>query len=321
MADIVNQLFTFYLIEGNWLLLAFLPLVVLLTTLFFHGLRVRRGNIIWLVLMFVAVLLAVVPPVIWVLVEPGAVPLINADTALILGLLGVIAPALLAVFYAWDVLGEPPVAETAPAGALVDAGLPPFQPGPGPSPAPPPIGPVEVPQNPVDIDVSEGSGDYPPGGGSLGESLTDPQPRPRPRRPKPQPPQRTVRPGAGPARPARPPREGAPKGGRPPARVNGRRTIGAMLIDRTTNQTYPLFEGKTKIGRHKENDLVFDDPTISRYHVEIREHGRVFLLTNLSRESDTIVNDYRLSSAAEEQITDGDKITIGERVFRFVTDI
>lgn len=63
------------------------------------------------------------------------------------------------------------------------------------------------------------------------------------------------------------------------------------------------------IGRRQDNDLVIDDPHVSRVHAELRRDGALLLLTDLSSTSGTKVNDEDVIGTAV--IRHGDTIEFG----------
>lgn len=64
-----------------------------------------------------------------------------------------------------------------------------------------------------------------------------------------------------------------------------------------------------RIGRVDDNDLVLENPYISRYHAEIRFDGFTYGLRDLSSTSGTFVNGDRVE---EQTLTDGDCIRLGK---------
>lgn len=63
-----------------------------------------------------------------------------------------------------------------------------------------------------------------------------------------------------------------------------------------------------RIGRLKDNDLAFDNPYISRYHVEITSYGSRFHIRDLGSTSGTFVNGERVNY---RHLKDGDQIRLG----------
>jgi pSer/pThr/pTyr-binding forkhead associated (FHA) protein len=77
--------------------------------------------------------------------------------------------------------------------------------------------------------------------------------------------------------------------------VGGRRHV---AVDRPVNT----------IGRSLENDIVLEDPGVSRRHAQIRWRNGRFVLLDLGSRAGTLVNDRPIS---EHELTSGDIITLG----------
>jgi pSer/pThr/pTyr-binding forkhead associated (FHA) protein len=69
-----------------------------------------------------------------------------------------------------------------------------------------------------------------------------------------------------------------------------------------------LTEGNLRIGRHEENDLVLDNPYISRFHVEIISEGSRHLIRDLVSTSGTFANGERIT---QRRLRNGDRIRLG----------
>ncbi|HKA16703.1 MAG TPA: HD domain-containing phosphohydrolase [Blastocatellia bacterium] len=69
-----------------------------------------------------------------------------------------------------------------------------------------------------------------------------------------------------------------------------------------------LSDGTIKIGRHEDNDLVLDNPYISRYHVEIVSEGTRHLIRDLGSTSGTFANGERIT---QRRLRNGDRIRLG----------
>ena len=63
-----------------------------------------------------------------------------------------------------------------------------------------------------------------------------------------------------------------------------------------------------RIGRLEDNDLAFENPYISRYHIEIIREGSSFLIHDLGSTSGTFVNGDRVK---DHQLKNGDQIRLG----------
>src|SRR5215208_834081 len=73
-------------------------------------------------------------------------------------------------------------------------------------------------------------------------------------------------------------------------------------------RVWPIEEGIFRIGRLDDNDLAFENPYISRYHVEITNDGSSFHLRDLGSTSGTFVNGDRVR---HRNLKDGDQIRLG----------
>lgn len=70
-----------------------------------------------------------------------------------------------------------------------------------------------------------------------------------------------------------------------------------------------------RIGRHTDNELPLDDPSISRHHAQIqRKRDGSFSITDLESMNGVFVNDKRVSSAS---IKEGDLVELGDVRMRF----
>jgi SARP family transcriptional regulator, regulator of embCAB operon len=89
----------------------------------------------------------------------------------------------------------------------------------------------------------------------------------------------------------------------------------AWLRDRTGRQ-YPLNGASTRIGRHADNDIVFDDDTdVSRYHAVIIDTGAGFVIYDSKSTNGVEVQRRRIRGSAP--LADGDLIRIGSREYAF----
>jgi len=73
-------------------------------------------------------------------------------------------------------------------------------------------------------------------------------------------------------------------------------------------RTRTLGEETLRIGRHEDNELVLDNPYISRYHVEIFAEGPKHFIRDLGSTSGTFANGERIT---QRQLRDGDAIRLG----------
>lgn len=71
----------------------------------------------------------------------------------------------------------------------------------------------------------------------------------------------------------------------------------------------PLEGDELTVGRTAQNDLVLEDPLVSRTHCIFMKKGGVFLLEDLGSHNGSYVNEERLHSV--RQLRHGDRVTIG----------
>jgi pSer/pThr/pTyr-binding forkhead associated (FHA) protein len=111
------------------------------------------------------------------------------------------------------------------------------------------------------------------------------------------------------------PPQGIPAGGDIPA-AGGTRIIErapkhlAMLVHKAhPDQKYDL-KGTTNVGRAQDNQVVLDDPTVSRHHAWIKSEGEDFLVFDIGSANGTFVN----GQPVEEpfRLENGDVVRFGE---------
>jgi pSer/pThr/pTyr-binding forkhead associated (FHA) protein len=72
------------------------------------------------------------------------------------------------------------------------------------------------------------------------------------------------------------------------------------------------------IGRDRENDIVIDDPYISRHHVQLRLRDGAYLLFDVNSQAGTFVNGVRVR---EHRLQTGDVIVVGNTRLLYLEDI
>ena len=77
-------------------------------------------------------------------------------------------------------------------------------------------------------------------------------------------------------------------------------------------EEYPVTE-RTRIGRSPGNDIIVDNPTISRRHAEILLRDGSAVVRDLKSANGTMVNGRRI--AGEEPLQEGDTVTFGDTSF------
>ena len=114
-------------------------------------------------------------------------------------------------------------------------------------------------------------------------------------------------------RPPPPPPPPPPLEPAPPLRPHAN----AWLVEVGTNRTYQLFQGDTRLGRSKQNDIAFTDPSVSREHALIREERGHFTIYDRGAKTGVYINGKRLRQPM--LLDHGDEIEMGDSRLRFVT--
>lgn len=86
-----------------------------------------------------------------------------------------------------------------------------------------------------------------------------------------------------------------------------------VLVDDEAVKTVPI-DGRVRIGRLADNDLVIPDPGVSRHHAEVVEDGGRYLIRDLGSTNGTLVNG---SPVTTHRLQDGDRIAFGRSVVEF----
>ena len=82
-------------------------------------------------------------------------------------------------------------------------------------------------------------------------------------------------------------------------------------------KAYPLVEAVINIGRMLDNDLVIDDPRVSRHHAQLRAANGHFVLVDLNSTAGIFVNGRRVT---ETILYPHDTISLGGVVLTFQQD-
>lgn len=94
----------------------------------------------------------------------------------------------------------------------------------------------------------------------------------------------------------------------------------ASLVFRTgpnAGQRIPILRARTRIGRGNDNDIVVDDPTVSRRHATINYASGAFEITDTGSIAGTRLGE--VSVVADARIKSGDVIRIGETEMAFAS--
>ena len=80
-------------------------------------------------------------------------------------------------------------------------------------------------------------------------------------------------------------------------------------------ESFTITASRTTLGRHRDNDIVLDDPSVSAHHVELHMNGGKYTVTDLGSLNGTYVN---RRSVARAELNDGDEIGVGKTRFVFI---
>jgi pSer/pThr/pTyr-binding forkhead associated (FHA) protein len=103
----------------------------------------------------------------------------------------------------------------------------------------------------------------------------------------------------------------APLGGPAPAVAADIKLVGESGVYR--GREFPIGFGTLSVGRSTDNDLVFDDPSLSRKHARIIRDGARLEVEDLGSSNGTFVNGRRVGKGA---INPGDQVRFGDVTFR-----
>lgn len=89
----------------------------------------------------------------------------------------------------------------------------------------------------------------------------------------------------------------------------------AMLVDKSHPDKKYDIKGTANIGRARDNDIVLEDPTVSRNHAWIKSEGEEFVVFDIGSGNGTFVNDERVNEPRALQ--NGDTVRFGDAAFVF----
>lgn len=88
----------------------------------------------------------------------------------------------------------------------------------------------------------------------------------------------------------------------------------AFLINTQARRGYALRKRVVQIGREIGCSIVLKDPTVSRFHADIRSEGGEYVIYSMGS-AGTTVNDAAVTVPC--MLTEGDRVTIGDTTFAF----
>jgi pSer/pThr/pTyr-binding forkhead associated (FHA) protein len=74
---------------------------------------------------------------------------------------------------------------------------------------------------------------------------------------------------------------------------------------------FPLAKPITRIGRATDNDIVLDDPRISRLHAEVKRNGHRFEVDDARSRNGTFVNGMGVPVGQARVLVSGDRVSVG----------
>jgi adenylate cyclase len=86
------------------------------------------------------------------------------------------------------------------------------------------------------------------------------------------------------------------------------------------NYTVDLEKAETSIGRELKNDVILDDPRVSRYHAVVTRSKEGVTFRDLESGNGSFVNGQRIPGNVEFKLAEGDQIKLGSSVLMFQND-
>lgn len=84
----------------------------------------------------------------------------------------------------------------------------------------------------------------------------------------------------------------------------------AKIVNSVNGETYNLVNRENSIGRHKNNDIILNYPTVSRQHAVIYVGKEGWYIKAINTNTAVIVNGTKID--AKQLLKTGDKISVGE---------
>jgi two-component system, cell cycle response regulator len=80
---------------------------------------------------------------------------------------------------------------------------------------------------------------------------------------------------------------------------------------------YKLGDSPIRIGRDADNEIVLDDPGVSRRHARLERRQQKLVLMDVGSKNGTLLNDRELAQTVE--LKNGDRIKIGATIFKYLS--
>ena len=116
-------------------------------------------------------------------------------------------------------------------------------------------------------------------------------------------------PGPAPMPPGMPPGAGVPAAGGTRIIERAPQHLAMLVLKSRPDQKFDL-KGTTNVGRAQDNQVVLDDPTVSRHHAWIKSEGEDFLVFDIGSANGTFVNDQPVEEPF--RLENGNVVRFGE---------
>jgi len=83
------------------------------------------------------------------------------------------------------------------------------------------------------------------------------------------------------------------------------------------NYTFDIDKPEVKIGRELKNDMILDDPRVSRYHAVARQSADGVTLRDLESGNGVFVNGHRITPNIDFKLTENDQVKLGSSTLTF----
>ena len=90
-----------------------------------------------------------------------------------------------------------------------------------------------------------------------------------------------------------------------------------VLVQGGEESSFPLTRDSYTLGRHRNNDIVINDPKVSGFHARIDRVPEGFVLVDLNSRNGSFVNGSRIK---ERTLETGDKLRLGAATLAYKVD-